>query len=163
LSDDFLELCTLVKDALKQNIDLKKRMKEIWQRRSEKAKAKRLESRLKHFAPAGKKTRQGDTPVDDLTRRDENESDDGSDFTPGEEEKTQEDIITSEEVRIAKLASSLLAGEANDVEEDVDDNKEEDSKVDDTKGFIPGAKIILEDEEPIKPLELDEDVTETDL
>jgi hAT family C-terminal dimerisation region/Hermes transposase DNA-binding domain len=162
LSDNSLELCTLVKDALKQNIDLKKRMKEIWQRRSEKAKAKRLESRLKHFAPSGKKTKQGDAPVDDLTRRDENESDDGSDFTPGEEGKTQEDMITSEEVRIAKLASSLLAGEADDIEEDVDDNNGDDSNLNDAKGLKPGAKIILEDEEPVKPLELDEHVTETD-
>ena len=152
LSVDSLEICTLVRDALAQNIDLKQRVKEIWKRKNDKAKERRLETRQNKIENgSAKKNRREDAPVDDLSYSSGNDDGDNIDLTLEDEANTVPEIITNDQLRRRKLLSTLLADEADDIVEEAED-----------EGILgkPGAKIIPDDEETIKPFELDEDFSE---
>jgi len=63
LSADALEVCTLVRDALAQNIDLRKMVQDIWKEKKESANKKRsvAQTKLIEMRSAAKKARQDDS------------------------------------------------------------------------------------------------------
>jgi hAT family C-terminal dimerisation region len=114
LTTDSLESCALLRDALKQDIDVKKLVNDIWQKKRESTNRKRSETRFQRMEgdPSDKKARFGDesTPP---TR------DDDIDLTDDDDEPEVETRETSEEVtkRQLKIAQLLFDNVESDEDE----------------------------------------------
>jgi hAT family C-terminal dimerisation region len=155
VSVDSLEICTLVRDALAENIDLKQRVKERRKEKNEEMKKKRSVIR------SARKKRREDVDVGDGSCWSGNEDEDGEiGLTSGEEESVIKERMTNDRLAQRKLMSKFLEGE----EDEAGDAGEADGVVEEQGGewgvSKHGAKIILDDEdEDVGPVDLDVDVS----
>lgn len=131
LSVDSLELCTLVKDALKQGIDLTKEAKELWRKKNSIANKKRSETQIERMKEhATKKAREmarGVPPFAELSspsiQEEENMADSESfeiEFSSDQEELVLWDALTGagDELVDAKSLKRLFDEEVEGEEDE---------------------------------------------